>query len=197
MTDQDEKGQCGEHSERRAVSICRRCGCFLCGDCLFDIISSHCDPCTEVFLYSVKMPPRPMTKRSYIIVSVIVILVFLSLLIGLRVQGQSLGVSLFHGCLHSFFVGNLAIQFAQSYRAGKLNDKGREDFVEDYLMLMMRSKAYLRFAECNEADLNSVFEIDFESLELEDKLATLRTYCDYVEKALEKNKKKEPTSKLD
>lgn len=186
-----ESGLCGQHPDRVANSVCLRCGLFLCQDCLFDIISVHCEPCTEIYLYSVKMPPRPMTKRSYLVTAVLSSLVFIALFFGLWLQGQSLWTALFHSCLHSFFIGLLSIQFSQSYSAGKLNDRGREDFVEDYLMLMMRSKLFLKHGGFDYCDLDTAFEINFGSLDLEDKLTTLRGFCDFVEKDLAERKDKQ------
>ena len=173
-------GFCFQHPEAKALAVCRRCGSFLCRDCYFDVILIHCEACAEIVLADIDLPPRPFTKRAKAITALVTTLTFFALFFGLYFQGSTLTKSLLLAAFKAFGIAVLSFQWATSYRSGRLGNRGRALFIEEYRSLLTRTKDHLP-GEDLLRKLSQLFDQDLEALSLSDRLDIVRGFCEVME----------------
>lgn len=177
-------GSCFQHPEAKALAVCRRCGSFLCRECYFDVILAHCEACTEIVLADIDLPPRPFTKRAKAITALVTTLTFFALFFGLYFQGSTLTKSLLLAAFKAIGIAVLSFQWATSYRSGRLGNRGRALFIEDYRSLLARIKDQLEGHD-ELLNLSQLFDLDFEALTLSDRLDFVRSFCEAMDEKTE------------
>lgn len=175
MSDTADHRICTGHSDREADFICARCGGFLCRDCLWDIVFLHCEPCASLYLQTVTLPPRPITYRAYTIAGALFLIVVCGVISWFMGQSRSVESAFFPALVCGFIISQLTIRIARDYRLGFRKNKGRDLFKADYTGLMEEFKGKLMDIEV--PDMSSLFQIDFEALNLEEKLDLIREFC--------------------
>ncbi|MDF1665989.1 MAG: hypothetical protein P1V97_29805 [Planctomycetota bacterium] len=121
------------------------------------------------------MPPRPITFRSNLNAGALALLTIGAVLFGLSLQIHSLEKAVFPALIAGFIVYQVSIQTARNYRAGFRSRNGRELFKADYLRLMNEFRGKLVGIDL--PDMDSLFQLDFGKLSLEEQLDLIREFC--------------------